>query len=192
MTASTELDDGAAASADLLSSAAIAVGTVPTPEQRRREDDLLAAALARGALLRSEGYFDPPPTKPAESDSGLDSPPAISVRAAPSLFSFGNDLSESSSLKSSVVDHVYEHGMRYHGFRAGRYPFPNDDVEQNRDDMKHTMAQMLCHDAYFYSPVEEALEAGGEVLDLGKLISLPGIRSAPAGLRRPTWPTIVR
>lgn len=179
MTANAELD-GAGASADLLSSAAIAVGTVPTPEQRRREDDLLAAALARGALLRSEGYFGPPPTKPAHGESGPESPPPISVRVAPSVFSFDNDLSESSSLKSSVVDHVYENGMRYHGFRAGKYPFPNDDVEQNRDDMKHTMAQMLCHDAYFYSPIEDALEAGGEVLDLGTLVSLPSIRPAPS------------
>jgi len=190
MTASTELD-GAAASADQLSSA-IAVGTVPTPEQRRREDDLLAVAVARSALLRSEGYFDPPSTKPAEGDSGLESPPAISVRVTPSLVSFDNDLSESSSLKSSVVKHVYENGIRYHGFRAGRYPFPNDDDEQNRDDMKHTMAQMLCHDAYFYSPVEEALEAGGEVLDLGKLVSLPSIRPGPDRLRRLTWPVIGR
>lgn len=181
MTANAELD-GAGASADLLSLAAIAVGTVPTPEQRRREDDLLAAALARRALLRSEGYFGPPPTKPAHGESGPESPPPISVRVAPSVFSFDNDLSESSSLKSSVVDHVYENGMRYHGFRAGKYPFPNDDVEQNRDDMKHTMAQMLCHDAYFYSPIEDALEAGGEVLDLGTLVSLPSIRPAPPRL----------
>lgn len=189
MTANAELDGAAAASADLLSSAAIAVGTVPTPEQRRREDDLLAAALARGALLRSEGYFDPPPTKPAHhGESDPDSPPAISARVAPSVFSFDNDLSESSSLKSSVVDHVYENGMRYHGFRAGKYPFPNDDVEQNRDDMKHTMAQMLCHDAYFYSPTEDALEAGGEVLDLGTLVPLPGARPAAARLQRLPWP----
>lgn len=189
MTANAELDGAAAAaSADLLSSAAIAVGTVPTPEQRRREDDLLAAALARGALLRSEGYFDPPPTKPAHGEPGPESPPAISVRVAPSIFSFDNDLSESSSLKSSVVDHVYENGMRYHGFRAGKYPFPNDDVEQNRDDMKHTMAQMLCHDAYFYSPIEDALEAGGEVLDLGTLVPLPAAHPAAAELQRPTWP----
>ncbi|KAK1828493.1 Phosphoethanolamine N-methyltransferase [Podospora conica] len=155
MAASTEVDGNAAAApTDLLPPDAIAVGTMLTPEQRRKEDDEIAAALVRGALS-------------VQGASGFDSPPAISVRGAPSIFSYDNDLSESSSLKSSVVDHVYENGMRYHGFRAGRYPFPNDDVEQNRDDMKHTMARMLCQDAYFYSPIEDALEAGGEVLDLG-------------------------
>ena len=28
---------------------------------------------------------------------------------------------------------------QYHQYRHGRYPIPNDDKEQNRDDMKHAM-----------------------------------------------------
>lgn len=28
---------------------------------------------------------------------------------------------------------------QYHKYRNGRYPIPNDDTEQNRDDMKHAM-----------------------------------------------------
>ncbi|KAK3347149.1 S-adenosyl-L-methionine-dependent methyltransferase [Lasiosphaeria hispida] len=69
---------------------------------------------------------------------------------------------------SSVHAHVYEGGLRYHAFRDGKYAFPNDEVEQNRDDMKHSMSLLLCHGAYFYAPVEEVLAAGGaEVLDLG-------------------------
>jgi hypothetical protein len=76
------------------------------------------------------------------------------------------------SMTSSVRDHVYEGGLRYHAYRAGKYAFPNDEIEQNRDDMKHTMTLMLCRGAYFYAPVEEALEAGGEVLDLGEFFFL--------------------
>ncbi len=72
------------------------------------------------------------------------------------------------SMSSSVKAHVYEGGLRYHAFRDGKYAFPNDEVEQNRDDMKHTMSLMICHGAYFYAPVEEVLEDGGEVLDLGE------------------------
>jgi hypothetical protein len=75
-------------------------------------------------------------------------------------------------MTSSVRDHVFEGGLRYHAYRAGRYAFPNDETEQNRDDMKHTMTLMLCRGAFFYAPVEEVLEAGGaEVLDLGELLA---------------------
>lgn len=73
-------------------------------------------------------------------------------------------------MTSSVRDHVYEGGLRYHAYHAGKYAFPNDEVEQNRDDMKHTMTVMLCHGAYFYAPVEGLLEEGGEVLDLGEFL----------------------
>ena len=83
-------------------------------------------------------------------------------------------------MSSSVRAHVYEGGIRYHAFRDGKYPFPNDEVEQNRDDMKHTMTIMLCHDAYFLAPVEERLEAGGEVLDLGECDFSKGCGSNPA------------
>ncbi|KAK3381704.1 S-adenosyl-L-methionine-dependent methyltransferase [Podospora didyma] len=71
------------------------------------------------------------------------------------------------SVTSSVRAHVYEGGLRYHAFREGKYAFPNDEMEQNRDDMKHTMSLMLCRGQHFYAPIEDALNAGGEVLDLG-------------------------
>lgn len=84
-------------------------------------------------------------------------------------FAFDDDMARyPASMTSSVRDHVYEGGLRYHAYRAGKYAFPNDETEQNRDDMKHTMTLMLCRGAYFYAPVEEVLERGGEVLDLGE------------------------
>ena len=74
-------------------------------------------------------------------------------------------------MTSSVREHVYEGGLRYHAYRAGKYAFPNDEVEQNRDDMKHSMTLMLCRGEYFYAPVGGVLEGGGEVLDLGEFFS---------------------
>ncbi len=32
---------------------------------------------------------------------------------------------------------------QYHQYRNGRYPIPNDDAEQNRDDMKHALTMEL-------------------------------------------------
>ncbi|KAK0644278.1 S-adenosyl-L-methionine-dependent methyltransferase [Cercophora newfieldiana] len=74
---------------------------------------------------------------------------------------------QSASMSSSVRAHIYESGIRYHAYRDGKYPLPNDEVEQNRDDMKHSMTLMLCHGAHFLAPVGAALKGGGEVLDLG-------------------------
>jgi hypothetical protein len=48
------------------------------------------------------------------------------------------------SLSSSVRDCAFENGQRYHKFREGRYAFPNDEGEQQREDMKHAMIVNLC------------------------------------------------
>ncbi|KAI1206965.1 S-adenosyl-L-methionine-dependent methyltransferase [Annulohypoxylon truncatum] len=41
------------------------------------------------------------------------------------------------SVSSSIYRHSYENGRRYHKYRYGTYPIPNDETEQNREDMKH-------------------------------------------------------
>lgn len=74
---------------------------------------------------------------------------------------------DTASISSSIREHIYEGGLRYHAYHAGRYPFPNDGLEQDRDDMKHNMTLMLCDGKFVLAPVEEVLERGGEVLDLG-------------------------
>ncbi|KAK3298490.1 S-adenosyl-L-methionine-dependent methyltransferase [Chaetomium fimeti] len=69
----------------------------------------------------------------------------------------------STSLADSVRDYIFENGRRYHRFREGRYNFPNDDVEQQREDMKHAMVKMLCGQLYF-APIGDHPH---EVLDVG-------------------------
>ncbi|KAK0718886.1 S-adenosyl-L-methionine-dependent methyltransferase [Apiosordaria backusii] len=68
----------------------------------------------------------------------------------------------STSLAESVREFIYENGRRYHKFREGRYNFPNDDVEQQREDMKHQMVKMLCGQLFF-APIERPQE----ILDIG-------------------------
>jgi len=73
------------------------------------------------------------------------------------------------SMTSSVQNHVFEGGIRYHAYRAGKYPLPNDETEQARDDMKHAMTLGLMGEELFYAPVEERLATpGAQVLDLGE------------------------
>jgi len=60
----------------------------------------------------------------------------------------------STSATSSIYAHAFEHGRRYQHFKNGRYPIPNDDTEQNREDMKHAMMMELTDGLLFYAPVE--------------------------------------
>lgn len=62
---------------------------------------------------------------------------------------FGDIESSTASLRSSIYDHVYENGRRYHSFRAGQYVLPNDETEQDRLDLTHhlftlTLKGNLC------------------------------------------------
>jgi hypothetical protein len=75
------------------------------------------------------------------------------------------------SFTESIRGHVMEGGLRYHAYHDGQYAFPNDEVEQNREDMKHTMTTMLCNGRYHYAPIEDAMAKGGRVLDLGQSIN---------------------
>jgi len=72
------------------------------------------------------------------------------------------------SMTSSVRAHCWEGGFRYHSYREGLYCFPNDEVEQNRDDMKHKLALLLCNGHPFYAPIKDRLASGANVLDLGE------------------------
>ncbi|UKZ55351.1 hypothetical protein TrVGV298_009172 [Trichoderma virens] len=83
------------------------------------------------------------------SDAGYDSDSATSA---------------STSAMSSVRDYMYENGRRYHRFREGSYNFPNDDVEQEREDMKHAMVKLLCSQKLHFAPIGENPQ---EMLDIG-------------------------
>ncbi|KAG9254733.1 methyltransferase [Emericellopsis atlantica] len=77
------------------------------------------------------------------------------------------DSDDTHSLTDSIRQHIVDGGLRYHAYRAGKYCFPNDDNEQSRENLKHTLTVHLCDGEYFFAPVHEALEDGAMVLDLG-------------------------
>ncbi|RDW66668.1 methyltransferase-containing protein [Coleophoma crateriformis] len=70
----------------------------------------------------------------------------------------------STSLASSYRNFAFENGRRYHRFREGSYNFPNDDLEQDREDLKHAMMMHLLHGRYHYAPIGPH---PGNVLDIG-------------------------
>ncbi|KAI9860619.1 MAG: hypothetical protein M1813_006044 [Trichoglossum hirsutum] len=83
--------------------------------------------------------------------------------------------SNTTSLASSLLDYNYENGRRYHKFREGRYVFPNDDAEQDREDMKHAMVMELVGGELHFAPIRDQPE---RVLDVGTGTGIWAIDSA--------------
>ncbi|KAI1630957.1 S-adenosyl-L-methionine-dependent methyltransferase [Biscogniauxia mediterranea] len=73
-------------------------------------------------------------------------------------------IADSVTVGSSVYEHSYINGRRYHKFRHGRYPIPNDRTEQNREDMLHTMMLEATNGRLFFAPIPDNPD---KILDLG-------------------------
>lgn len=69
------------------------------------------------------------------------------------------------SLASGILSaQADEHGHRYAVFRDVRYPMPIDEIEQNREDLKHSMLMMLTENKLFFSPIGDHPQ---KILDIG-------------------------
>ncbi|KAI9772567.1 MAG: hypothetical protein M1839_002449 [Geoglossum umbratile] len=78
---------------------------------------------------------------------------------------YGDEMnSYTTSLKSSITDYQYENGRRYHAFRAGSYPLPNDDREAERLDIFHHAMTLSLGGKLHLAPVGEHPM---RVLDIG-------------------------
>ncbi|KAL1962493.1 hypothetical protein VTN77DRAFT_9614 [Rasamsonia byssochlamydoides] len=77
----------------------------------------------------------------------------------------GDDKESSTvSLSESVFNYQYENGRRYHAFRAGAYPLPNDEPEQDRMDMQHHIYLLIFGGQLYRAPLPNHV---GRVLDVG-------------------------
>jgi hypothetical protein len=69
------------------------------------------------------------------------------------------------SITSSIYsDNTLENRRRYRRFKNGRYPIPNDDMEIDREDVKHMMMMKLCNNHLFYAPIPDNSQ---KILDVG-------------------------
>ncbi|GAB0136405.1 hypothetical protein EsDP_00004706 [Epichloe bromicola] len=108
----------------------------------------------------------------ASSDSAavhaIQAPPIEAGIETDDDFDLAGDLlggDTTASLSSSIFSaYAYERGRRYQIFGDGRYPIPNDDLEQNRENMKHAMLMMLTGDKPFFSPIGDHPQ---KILDIG-------------------------
>jgi ubiquinone/menaquinone biosynthesis C-methylase UbiE len=69
-----------------------------------------------------------------------------------------------SSLLSYATDYYWENGRRYHAHQGGRYMLPNDEVELDREDMKHHEFMLITDFKLHLSPIGDNPQ---RILDLG-------------------------
>ncbi|GAM39040.1 hypothetical protein TCE0_034f10260 [Talaromyces pinophilus] len=72
--------------------------------------------------------------------------------------------SSTTSLGESIFNYQYENGRRYHAFRAGAYPLPNDELEQDRMDMQHHIYLLLFGGELYRAPLPPKIN---KALDIG-------------------------
>ncbi|EED23912.1 conserved hypothetical protein [Talaromyces stipitatus ATCC 10500] len=76
--------------------------------------------------------------------------------------------SSTTSLNESIFNYQYENGRRYHAFRAGAYPLPNDEMEQDRMDMQHHIYLLLFGGELYRAPIGRNGQSDiGKALDIG-------------------------
>lgn len=128
---------------------------VATPTKKPRT---ASPADAAAASTRLEPLQAPLVTDPT-SDAGIEADDTASDGG------YESDLASraSTSVCSAVRDYEFENNRRYHRFQEGRYQFPNDEPEQEREDMKHAMVLHLCQGKLHFAPLENPQN----VLDIG-------------------------
>jgi len=76
-------------------------------------------------------------------------------------------MSSSASLSSSIMRYRIENGRTYHAYKDGMYLGPNDDPEQERLELQHTLC-ILTFDCLYLCPAGKDLKYPiDRVLDLG-------------------------
>ncbi|KAJ5656619.1 hypothetical protein N7507_008569 [Penicillium longicatenatum] len=73
------------------------------------------------------------------------------------------------SFASSVRDYCYENGRRYHAYRHGQYPIPNDQEEQDRLALLHHLFKLIVGGDLYRAPIQprEGPTPPHRILDIG-------------------------
>lgn len=77
---------------------------------------------------------------------------------------FGDTASDTTSLKSAILNYKYRNGRRYHAYKEGAYWGPNDETQADQLDIFHHMCLLLLGGELFLAPIAENPK---HVLDLG-------------------------
>ena len=98
-----------------------------------------------------------------QSPSEALSPRHTSPLAADSLSSQATDDGATCSINESLKEYPFHFNRRYHKYKEGSYPFPNDDQEQERMNTQFILIKQAQGSRLFFAPVQDARN----ILDVG-------------------------
>ncbi|OQD91154.1 hypothetical protein PENANT_c001G07753 [Penicillium antarcticum] len=107
---------------------------------------------------------EPASSVPANADTPANAPIAVDNFGDDTNSEFDNELSDLTSLSSSVMEFEYENGRRYCSNSSGNYMMPNDEEEQDRMDITHHIWLMLLGGELYNAPIQSSPQ---NILDLG-------------------------
>ncbi|KAH3913942.1 hypothetical protein HBH56_096300 [Parastagonospora nodorum] len=107
---------------------------------------------------------------------------------------YGDVVSETASLTSSIMKGRYENGRRYHAYQDGIYMFPDDEQEQDRLDIKYASLQNVFSDKIVFAPLEDPQQildigtgTGIWAIDAGELFPGATVTATDLSPIQPTW-----
>ncbi|KAJ4862360.1 methyltransferase domain-containing protein [Trichoderma breve] len=106
-----------------------------------------------------------------ELDHGDEDAEFAGVSDVTSDFESGWEVSSgpSTSVPPSVYEDEIAYGRRYHGFRRGIYPMPNDEVERHREETVHALFLQLMGGHLFYANIGDHPQ---KIIDIGTGIGI--------------------
>ncbi|KAF4625669.1 hypothetical protein G7Y89_g12491 [Cudoniella acicularis] len=111
----------------------------------------------------------------AESQQTPEAPQVVALEAeaddhrheVDSAFGDGDSVASSTtSIGSSILKHREENGRTYHAYKDGKYPYPNDEGENDRLDLQHHVYSLTYNGKLFLSPIPKEKQIH-RVLDVG-------------------------
>ncbi|KAH7185114.1 S-adenosyl-L-methionine-dependent methyltransferase [Fusarium flagelliforme] len=91
--------------------------------------------------------------------------PAIEVGDdSDSSYTRSTGITDTESLRSSILSYKWENGRRYHAYQDGSYWAPNDDRQQEAEDLMHEVYKIILNGELYEAPISENPQ---RVLDVG-------------------------
>ncbi|KAF5985450.1 methyltransferase [Fusarium bulbicola] len=114
---------------------------------------------------RSPTKSPPGPQSPAAVGQVAEEQAAIEVDDdSDSSYSKSTGITDTESLRSSIMAFKWENGRRYHAYQDGSYWAPNDDRQQEAEDLMHEVYRIILGNSLYEAPISDNPQ---KVLDIG-------------------------
>lgn len=110
---------------------------------------------------------EPPATGPTATEPPVAQTAVDFIEAdtdADSTYSASTQITDTESLRSSILNYKWENGRRYHAYGDGSYWGPNDERQQEAEDLMHEVFRFVLDGDIYKAPIGDNPQT---VLDIG-------------------------